>query len=83
MRINTDMYFNTKIRINTNPGQRAVERREVYEDTWTNWINYLDYSSTWLKINPGVNVFSYSVSGKQTTDLLEIKFTYRENFLGV
>lgn len=88
MQLVTDLSYGTRIIINTRPGQRIIRRTDLGYPGFQNWINHLDTSvSTWLTINPGVNVFSYEVNSGTTIShnpkTAEITFTYRTNYLGV
>lgn len=63
---------NDHVTINTNSGQMGVSLRRG--DTTTNLLNYVSKDSTWLKIQPAENTFTFSLT-TGTVDSVKIHFT--------
>ena len=91
MTIGQSMSKNSTLTIDTKPGQRSISYNAYNSKSAINWVKYLTIDSKWITIKPGVNVFAYQVGndkldtsqGQANLKLVEITFTYRENFLGV
>ena len=63
---------NDHVTINTNSGQMGVSLRRG--DITTNLLNYVSKDSTWLKIQPAENTFTFSLT-TGTVDSVKIHFT--------
>lgn len=70
--LNFSFQANDHVTINTNSGQMGVSLRRG--DTTTNLLNYVSKDSTWLKIQPAENTFTFSLT-TGTVDSVKIHFT--------
>lgn len=70
--LNFSFQANDHVTINTNSGQMGVSLRRG--DTTTNLLNYVSKDSTWLKIQPAENTFTFSLT-TGTVDSVIIHFT--------
>lgn len=61
-----------KVRINTNSGQMGVTLER--EGSTTNLLNYVSKNSTWFRIKPGPNTFTFTLATGSTDDV-KINFT--------
>ena len=66
------------LRINTNKGSKSIVK--IADGVEMNFINYLEYGSKWLQLEPGVNNFTYDAGGER---LLEVIFEYHHQYEGV
>lgn len=66
------------LRINTNKGQKSIVK--IVDGVEVNIINSLEYGSTWLQLEAGINNFTYDAGGAQ---LLEVIFEYHHQYEGV
>jgi hypothetical protein len=69
-----------KITISTISGQMGVTREQG--GTKTNILNYVGANSTWLRLAPGVNYFTYTIDDGDTEDV-EITFEATTLYGGV
>lgn len=66
------------LRINTNKGSKSIVK--IVDGVEVNIINYLEYGSTWLQLEAGINNFTYDAGGAQW---LEVIFEYHHQYEGV
>lgn len=69
-----------KVRINTNSGQMGVTLER--SGSTTNLLNYVSKNSTWFRIKPGQNTFTFTLATGSTDDV-KINFTTSLLFGGV
>lgn len=70
--LNYSFQANDRVIIDTNSGQMGVKLQRSGE--FTNLLNYVTQGSTWLKILPGKNVFTFTLTTGDTEDV-KIHFT--------
>lgn len=70
--LNYTFQANDRVIINTNSGQMGVKLQRA--GTTTNLLNYVTQGSKWLKILPGQNVFTFTLSTGSDDDV-KIHFT--------
>lgn len=66
------------LRINTNKGSKSIVK--IVDGVEVNIINSLEYGSTWLQLEAGINNFTYDAGGEQW---LEVIFEYHHQYEGV
>lgn len=69
-----------KVRINTNSGQMGVTLER--SGATTNLLNYVSKNSTWFRLKPGQNTFTFTLATGSTDDV-NINFTTSLLFGGV
>ena len=69
-----------KVRINTNSGQMGVTLER--SGATTNLLNYVSKNSTWFRLKPGQNTFTFTLTTGSTDDV-NINFTTSLLFGGV
>lgn len=70
--LNYSFQANDRVIIDTNSGQMGVKLQRSGE--FTNLLNYVTQGSTWLKILPGKNVFTFTLTTGDSEDV-KIHFT--------
>lgn len=70
--LNYSLQANDRVIIDTNSGQMGVKLQR--SGVFTNLLNYVTQGSTWLKILPGKNVFTFTLTTGDTEDV-KIHFT--------
>ena len=70
--LNYSFQDNDRVIINSNSGQMGVKLHRA--GTVTNLLNYVTQGSTWLKILPGLNIFTFTLSTGSDEDV-NIHFT--------
>lgn len=70
--LNYSFLNDDQLTINSNSGQMGVQLQRG--GTFTNLLNYVTQGSTWLKIVPGENIFTFSLTTGDTEDV-KIHFT--------
>lgn len=66
------------LRVNTNKGSKSITK--IVDGVEINHINYLEYGSTWLQLEAGINSFTYDAGNAQW---LEVIFEYHHQYEGV
>lgn len=65
--LDTAFVNHDRVRINTNSGQMGVTRERG--GTVTNILNSVGEGSTWLRLSPGTNYFTYTIDDGNTEDV--------------
>lgn len=79
LQLNTTMQSGDVIRINTNVGQKSVER--IRNNIITDAFNTVDLLSTFLQLEPGDNLFRYNAT--EGLEGLEVRMYFTSKFVGV